>query len=233
MTGGPGRRLTCAVYLGGVNSENATWHHLVVTTWPSNDYGRQNGTGGRLAGAAGPNKNDTWHWVCQYDYSKRHAGAIMEALEECKMTKLNPRSTISFVGYLKWTKIPQTTNAIKAPARRQQVWLRIKARRHEWQRQAADDLAVQAVSLRTQALGAEHRIVHIGDTEMASKTTRSTPVTTTTDPTTTTTTTVTNAQLQAMINEGVSAALAARDATRNGTDSILSSGKGSGDLNSF
>ncbi|GJU03671.1 hypothetical protein Tco_1114009 [Tanacetum coccineum] len=47
--------------------------------------------------------------------------------------------------------------------------------------------------------------------------TRSTPVTTTTDPTATTTTTVINAQLQAMINQGVSAALAARDATRNGT----------------
>ncbi|GJS86899.1 putative reverse transcriptase domain-containing protein [Tanacetum coccineum] len=53
--------------------------------------------------------------------------------------------------------------------------------------------------------------------------TRSTPATTTTDPTATTN--VTNAQLQAMINEGVSAALAARDATRNGTDSH-SSGTG-------
>ncbi|GJS98423.1 hypothetical protein Tco_0819593 [Tanacetum coccineum] len=56
--------------------------------------------------------------------------------------------------------------------------------------------------------------------------TRSTPATTTTPaPTATTTTTVTNAQLQAMINQGVSAALAARDATRNGTDSH-SSGTG-------
>nr|GFB30583.1 putative reverse transcriptase domain-containing protein [Tanacetum cinerariifolium] len=35
----------------------------------------------------------------------------------------------------------------------------------------------------------------------------------------TTTTSVTNAQLQAMIDEGVNAALAARDATRNGDDS--------------
>ncbi|GKB15829.1 hypothetical protein Tco_0849752 [Tanacetum coccineum] len=52
--------------------------------------------------------------------------------------------------------------------------------------------------------------------------TRSTPTTTTTP---TATTNVTNAQLQAMINEGVSAALAARDATRNGTDSH-SSGTG-------
>nr|GFD58820.1 hypothetical protein [Tanacetum cinerariifolium] len=33
---------------------------------------------------------------------------------------------------------------------------------------------------------------------------------------------VTNAQLQAMINEGVNAALAARDATRNGDDSHTS-----------
>ncbi|GKA39691.1 hypothetical protein Tco_0732242 [Tanacetum coccineum] len=36
---------------------------------------------------------------------------------------------------------------------------------------------------------------------------------------TTTTTSVTNAQLQAMIDEGVTAALAARDTTRNGDDS--------------
>ncbi|GJV84551.1 reverse transcriptase domain-containing protein [Tanacetum coccineum] len=55
--------------------------------------------------------------------------------------------------------------------------------------------------------------------------TRSTPATTTPAPTAATTTTVTNAQLQAMINQGVSAALAARDATRNGTDSH-SSGTG-------
>ncbi|GJX82472.1 putative reverse transcriptase domain-containing protein [Tanacetum coccineum] len=46
--------------------------------------------------------------------------------------------------------------------------------------------------------------------------TRSTP------ETTTTTTSVTNAQLQAMINQGVTAALAARDATRNGDDSHTS-----------
>ncbi|GJT53535.1 reverse transcriptase domain-containing protein [Tanacetum coccineum] len=52
--------------------------------------------------------------------------------------------------------------------------------------------------------------------------TRSTPVTTTPAPTATTTTTVTNAQLQAMIDQGVTAALAARDATRNGVDSHTS-----------
>ncbi|GJX07859.1 putative reverse transcriptase domain-containing protein [Tanacetum coccineum] len=52
--------------------------------------------------------------------------------------------------------------------------------------------------------------------------TRSTPVTTTPAPTATTTTTVTNAQLQAMIDQGVSAALAARDANRNGVDNHTS-----------
>ncbi|GKA10680.1 putative reverse transcriptase domain-containing protein, partial [Tanacetum coccineum] len=52
--------------------------------------------------------------------------------------------------------------------------------------------------------------------------TRSTPVTTTPAPTTTTTTSVTNAQLQAMIDQGVTAALAARDANRNGDDSHTS-----------
>ncbi|GKF03740.1 reverse transcriptase domain-containing protein, partial [Tanacetum coccineum] len=46
--------------------------------------------------------------------------------------------------------------------------------------------------------------------------TRSTP------KTTTTTTSVTNAQLQAMIDQGVTAALAARNATRNGDDSHTS-----------
>ncbi|GJX71336.1 putative reverse transcriptase domain-containing protein [Tanacetum coccineum] len=54
------------------------------------------------------------------------------------------------------------------------------------------------------------------------RTTRSTPVTTTPAPTATTTTSVTNAQLQAMIDQGVIAALAARDANRNGDDSRTS-----------
>ncbi|GJT75241.1 reverse transcriptase domain-containing protein [Tanacetum coccineum] len=48
------------------------------------------------------------------------------------------------------------------------------------------------------------------------RSTRSTPITTTT------TTSVTNAQLQAMIDQGVTAALAARDANRNGDDSHTS-----------
>ncbi|GJZ82801.1 hypothetical protein Tco_0647974, partial [Tanacetum coccineum] len=52
--------------------------------------------------------------------------------------------------------------------------------------------------------------------------TRSTRIPPTPAPTATTTTTVTNAQLQAMIDQGVTAALAARDATRNGVDSHTS-----------
>ncbi|GJR38030.1 hypothetical protein Tco_1213714 [Tanacetum coccineum] len=55
------------------------------------------------------------------------------------------------------------------------------------------------------------------------RTTRLNPSATPTPVTNThTTTSVTNAQIQAMINEGVTAALAARDATRNGDDSHTS-----------
>ncbi|GKG05713.1 hypothetical protein Tco_0325799, partial [Tanacetum coccineum] len=54
------------------------------------------------------------------------------------------------------------------------------------------------------------------------RTTRSTLVTTTPTPTATTTTSVTNAQLQAMIDQGVIAALAACDANRNGDDNHTS-----------
>nr|GFD04387.1 hypothetical protein [Tanacetum cinerariifolium] len=49
------------------------------------------------------------------------------------------------------------------------------------------------------------------------RTTRSNPVITT--PALETTTSVTNAQLQAMIDQGVTAALETRDANRNGDDS--------------
>nr|GFD31978.1 hypothetical protein [Tanacetum cinerariifolium] len=52
------------------------------------------------------------------------------------------------------------------------------------------------------------------------RTTRSTPVITTPAPETTTS--VTNAQLQAMIDQGVTAVLAAHDATRDGDDSHTS-----------
>nr|GFB73175.1 hypothetical protein [Tanacetum cinerariifolium] len=54
------------------------------------------------------------------------------------------------------------------------------------------------------------------------RTTRLNPGTTHVTTPSTTTTSVTDAQLQAMIDEGVNAALAARDATRNGDDSHTS-----------
>ncbi|GJR41216.1 reverse transcriptase domain-containing protein [Tanacetum coccineum] len=56
------------------------------------------------------------------------------------------------------------------------------------------------------------------------RTTRSTPVTTTPPPVAdpTTTTSVTSAQLQAMIDQGVTAVLIAHDTTRNGDDSHTS-----------
>ncbi|GKD52194.1 putative reverse transcriptase domain-containing protein [Tanacetum coccineum] len=56
------------------------------------------------------------------------------------------------------------------------------------------------------------------------RTTRSTPVTTTPPPVadTTTTTSVTSAQLQAMIDQGVTTVLATRDITQNGDDSHTS-----------
>ncbi|GJZ12154.1 hypothetical protein Tco_0546913 [Tanacetum coccineum] len=57
------------------------------------------------------------------------------------------------------------------------------------------------------------------------KTTRLNPDATPTPVTNThTTTSVTNAQIQATINEGVTAALAARDATRNGDDAYFRKG---------
>ncbi|GKE63752.1 reverse transcriptase domain-containing protein, partial [Tanacetum coccineum] len=52
--------------------------------------------------------------------------------------------------------------------------------------------------------------------------TRSTPVTTTPAPIATTTTSVTNTQLQAMIDQGVTATLVVHDANRNGDDSHTS-----------
>ncbi|GJV12053.1 putative reverse transcriptase domain-containing protein [Tanacetum coccineum] len=111
--------------------------------------------------------------------------------------------------------------------------LETEVRRHEWQRQAADDLAVQHIMPTMQSvkvfmglLPASRRYRSFVLKMAPKRATRSTPATTTTPaPTATTTTTVTNAQLQAMIDQGVSAALAARDATRNGTDSH-SSGTG-------
>nr|GEU94694.1 hypothetical protein [Tanacetum cinerariifolium] len=98
--------------------------------------------------------------------------------------------------------------------------LETQARRHEWQRQTVDDFAVQHI-MRTQALEAGARIDTLEDTgivfscnfkKMAPKrTTRSTQVP---PALTATTTTVTEAQLQALINQGVAAAMAKEKASR-------------------
>ncbi|GJT10431.1 hypothetical protein Tco_0857473 [Tanacetum coccineum] len=111
--------------------------------------------------------------------------------------------------------------------------LETQARRHEWQRQDADDRATRHI-MRIQALEAGARDDTLEDTasrryrsfvlisypKMAPKqSTRSTPVTPT--PNATTTTTVTKAQLQALIDRGVAAAMAEVEASRvrNGYDS--------------
>ncbi|GJU36451.1 putative reverse transcriptase domain-containing protein [Tanacetum coccineum] len=78
--------------------------------------------------------------------------------------------------------------------------LETEVRRHEWQRQAADDLAVQHI-MRTQALEAGARVDTLEDTV--------TPT-----PNATPTTTVTEAQLQALIDQGVAAAMAEAEASR-------------------
>ncbi|GJU67935.1 hypothetical protein Tco_1254194 [Tanacetum coccineum] len=102
--------------------------------------------------------------------------------------------------------------------------LETEARRHEWQRQAADDLAVQHI-MRTQALEAGARIDTLEDTasrryrsfvlkmapKRATRSTRAPPVTPTPNEPTTT---VTEAQLQALIDQGVAAAMAEAEASR-------------------
>ncbi|GJU34583.1 hypothetical protein Tco_1182937 [Tanacetum coccineum] len=81
-------------------------------------------------------------------------------------------------------------------------------------------------TLQEQVTALQGQVMTLQGQKMAPKrATRTTRATTTPPPTATTTTNVTNAQLQAMINQGVNAALAARDSTRNGTDSH-SSGTG-------
>nr|GFA11335.1 hypothetical protein [Tanacetum cinerariifolium] len=111
--------------------------------------------------------------------------------------------------------------------------LETQTHRQEWQRQTADDFAVQHI-MRTQALEAGARIDTLEDTaimysllsitgnsrlvglyKMASKrTTRSTQVPPVTPAPTATTTTVTEAQLQALIDQGVAAAMAEAEASR-------------------
>nr|GEU84650.1 reverse transcriptase domain-containing protein [Tanacetum cinerariifolium] len=121
----------------------------------------------------------------------------------------------------------------------------IEARRHEWQRQTVDDFAVQHI-MRTQALEAGAHIDTLEDTailysllsitgnsrlvglyKMAPK--RTTWSTQVPPAPTATTITVTEAQLQALIDQGVTSALAAHDALRsiNGDDSHNS---GTGEL---
>ncbi|GJR15814.1 putative reverse transcriptase domain-containing protein [Tanacetum coccineum] len=111
--------------------------------------------------------------------------------------------------------------------------LETQARRHEWQRQDTDDRVTRHI-MRIQDLKAGASDDTLEDTaskryrsfvlisypKMAPKrTTRSTPVTPT--PNATTTTTITEAQLQALIDRGVAAAMAEAEASRvrNGYDS--------------
>nr|GEY61936.1 reverse transcriptase domain-containing protein [Tanacetum cinerariifolium] len=86
--------------------------------------------------------------------------------------------------------------------------LETQARRHEWQRQTADDFAVQHI-MRTQALEAGARIDTLEDTENGTKENHkvNTSPTGHTAPTATTTT-ATEAQLQALIDRGVTTAMA-------------------------
>nr|GEV05408.1 RNA-directed DNA polymerase homolog [Tanacetum cinerariifolium] len=120
--------------------------------------------------------------------------------------------------------------AVRAEIEAQVAVLETQARRHEWQRQTADDLAVQHI-MRTQAMEAGARIDTLEDTasrwyrsfvlKMAPKrTTRSTQAPPVTPAPTATTTTVTEAQLQALIDRGVTAAMAEAEASRvrNGYD---------------
>ncbi|GKF50401.1 hypothetical protein Tco_0146868, partial [Tanacetum coccineum] len=96
-----------------------------------------------------------------------------------------------------------------------------EVRRHEWQRQAADDLAVQYI-MRTQTLEAGARVDTLEDTENATKRKahevkpRCNTNTSHTSPkcTNNPTSTVTEAQLQALINQGVAAAMAEAEASR-------------------
>ncbi|GJU87528.1 putative reverse transcriptase domain-containing protein, partial [Tanacetum coccineum] len=105
--------------------------------------------------------------------------------------------------------------------------LETQARRHEWQRQDADDRATRHI-MRIQALEAGARDDTLEDTasrryrsfvlisypKMAPKqTTRSTPVT---PAQTATTATITEAQLQALIDQGVAAAMAKAEASTEG-----------------
>ncbi|GKA66665.1 hypothetical protein Tco_0766473 [Tanacetum coccineum] len=97
----------------------------------------------------------------------------------------------------------------EAYSRALEAWVTVletQARRHEWQRQDADDRATRHI-MRIQALEAGARDDTLEDT--ASR--RSTPVT---PAPTTTTTTVTKVQLRALIDQGVAAIMAEAEASR-------------------
>ncbi|GJV87551.1 putative reverse transcriptase domain-containing protein [Tanacetum coccineum] len=87
--------------------------------------------------------------------------------------------------------------------------LETEVRRHEWQRQAADDLAVQYI-MRTQALEAGARVDTLEDTENGTKENHKIN----TSYTSPNNHTVTEAQLQALIDQGVAAAMAEAEASR-------------------
>ncbi|GKE29624.1 putative reverse transcriptase domain-containing protein, partial [Tanacetum coccineum] len=103
---------------------------------------------------------------------------------------------------------PVISKMLKADQRRSAEMRELRTANHTRQQQLIQTLTVMQ-SLQGQKMAPK-------------RATRSTPVTTTPAPTATTTTSVTNAQLQAMIEQGVTPDLAARDANRNGDDSHTS-----------
>ncbi|GJY45826.1 putative reverse transcriptase domain-containing protein [Tanacetum coccineum] len=117
---------------------------------------------------------------------------------------------------------------LKADHRRSAVMRELRTIDHTRQQQLIQTLTMmqslhgQVTTLQGQVAALQGQVTALQGQNAPKRTTRSTPVTTTPAPIATTTTSVTNAQLQAMIDQGVTAALAARDANRNGDDSHTS-----------
>ncbi|GJZ95088.1 putative reverse transcriptase domain-containing protein [Tanacetum coccineum] len=150
-----------------------------------------------------------WNWVYRSRYERRDDGAI----EGGNLRK--DRAAVR-------AEIEAYNRALEARV----TMLETQARRHEWQRQDVDDRATRHI-MRIQALEAGARddplrymlssgyrsFVFDSLSKMAPKwTIRSTSVTPT--PNATTTTNVTEAQLQALIDQGVAAAMAEAEASR-------------------
>ncbi|GJU77957.1 putative reverse transcriptase domain-containing protein [Tanacetum coccineum] len=115
-----------------------------------------------------------------------------------------------------------TSEMLKADHRRSEEMRELRTADRTRQQQLIQTL-IMLQSLQGQVTILQGQVAALqGQKRYQNGATRSTPVTTTPAPTATTTTSVTNAQLQAMIDQGVSAALAARDANRNGDDSHTS-----------